>query len=251
MNTLARLVKPSIVMAASFFLVADPAAAFLLQDDNDSYWGTDSLTTRSINGNVVTYKNIVATNNTDKSLPSISFAVPFVWAINGLLGDSFVPLQWRNDLSGWYTSTYHDLVLPIIGPTTSLTVRMTSNFPIDTTVPMGEIADLTGSQQLPLTQPCTGSPSCYNTTYPPETRNVNDLVPRILLGVFGPHEKKYFDLSFNFTYGDPYYTSALPIEPVGFTVSEVPLPAAVWLFSSALVGLGVFRKRHRAPQSTS
>src|SRR5687768_7960577 len=69
---------------------------------------------------------------------------------------------------------------------------------------MGELADLTGSQQLPLTEPCfSGSPSCQSGEgQPSETRNTTDLIPIFSLGSFAPKDAKRFDASFTYTFED-------------------------------------------------
>ena len=155
--------------------------------------------TRTINGNVVTYQNLFAQNLTTNSLPALSFVVPFIWPN---IDSTYLPIEWRNDLNGWYTSDFNNTG-------TSLTVTLTN--PIASSVLMGELADLTGSGQLPFTEPCqSGSPSCTPAPYPAETRHSTDLVPIFSLGAFEPEEVKRFDLSFTYSFGDGK-VEALPL----------------------------------------
>jgi len=236
-----------LLVITTTIVVATPAVAFSLRDDPSSGWGSDALSTRTFSGNVVTYHNLLAANITGDNLPALSLAMPFLWAMPPtLFGDiSYLSLQWRNDLQAWYTPSYSDF-LDLFNPPTTLTVTLSaSSPPVSGFVPMAEIADMTGSQQLPLTQPCSGSPSCSSAPYPPETRNLLDSIPIISLGAFGPFEMKRFDLSFSYVFGDQRSRS-LPVEAIAFTVSAVPLPAALWLFGSALAGFGMLRRRRRS-----
>lgn len=89
------LIDLIIIIASIAF--AGPAAAFTFQDDPSSTWSGDALTTRSINGNVVTYENLFAQNLTAIPLPSLNFAIPFIWPD---ADSTFMPMQWRNDLNG-------------------------------------------------------------------------------------------------------------------------------------------------------
>jgi hypothetical protein len=226
-----------LVILTTTIVFTVPAAAYSWQDDPSSGWGFDASSTSTVNGNLVTYQNLIAQNLTANSLPALSFAIPFLWTYNNnFFINQYESLQWRNDLQGWYTNNFSDGFT-----STTLTVRLTS--PIASFVPMGEIADLTGSQQLPLTEPCqSGSPSCLSLSFPTETRNLTDLIPFISLGAFAGNESKRFDLSFTYTFGDQS-VGAYPTEIGAYTVSAVPLPAAVWLFGSALGALCIFRKR--------
>ncbi|SFO00209.1 PEP-CTERM sorting domain-containing protein [Nitrosospira briensis] len=223
----------SFVIIAASLVFTVPAAAYTLQDDPSSTWSGDSLTTRTINGNVVTYQNLFAQNLTSNSLPALSFAIPFIWPN---IDTTYVPMEWRNDLNGWYTSNFNNTG-------TSLTVSLTS--PVASAVFMGELADLTGSQQLPLTEPCqAGSPSCTPAPYPPETRNLTDLIPIISLGAFAPDETKRFDLSFTYSFGDQR-VEALPTAFIGNTVSPVPEPETYAMFVAGLGLLGSMLRRRR------
>lgn len=228
-NLVSRLLSLAIATSSAAF--AAPAAAFTFQDDPSSTWSGDSSTTRTFSGNTVTYHELYAQNLTSNPLPGLSFAVPFAWAS---VDSSYLPLQWRNDLNGWYTSDFNNTG-------TSLTVSLTG--PASSSAFMREIADLTGGQQLPLTEPCqSGSSSCTPAPYPPETRNPTDSIPLISLGAFAPNETKRFDLSFTYAFGD-HRTEALPTAFIANTVSAVPEPETYAMF---LVGLGLlgFLTRH-------
>jgi len=67
-------------------------------------------------------------------------------------------------------------------------------------------------------------------------------------GGINPGSKLEVDVNF----GEEYITN-LSFDPDTLTlveVSEIPVPAAAWLFGSALLGLGIFRRRmHRPPAS--
>jgi hypothetical protein len=221
-NLASRLLGLVIVTSSAAFAV--PAAAFTFQDDPSSTWSGDASTTRTFAGNTVTYHDLYAQNLTANSLPGLSFAIPFAWAN---VDSSYLPLQWRNDVNGWYTNDFNNTG-------TSLTVSLTG--PASSLVAMSEIADLNGSQQLPLSEPCqSGSPSCTPAPYPPETRNLGDHIPVISLGAFAPNETKRFDLSFTYSFGDQR-AGALPTAFIGNTVSVVPEPETYAMF---LAGLGL------------
>jgi len=211
-----------------------PASAYTLQDDPSSTWSGDSSTIRTINGNVVTYQNLFAQNLTTNSLPALSFVVPFIWPN---IDSTYLPIEWRNDLNGWYTSDFNNTG-------TSLTVTLTN--PIASSVLMGELADLTGSGQLPFTEPCqSGSPSCTPAPYPAETRHSTDLVPIFSLGAFEPEEVKRFDLSFTYSFGDGK-VEALPTAFIGNTVSPIPEPET---YAMLLAGLSLLGWRMRKAKS--
>lgn len=215
----------TVVIATSSVAFAVPAAAFTFLDDPSSTWGEDNLTTHTFAGNTVTYRDNFVRNDTSNTLPGLSFAIPFVWPVIG--GSTDVPMQWRNDLNGWYTNDFNNTG-------TSLTVTFTN--PNASSVAMSEIADLTGSQQLPLAEPCqSGSPSCIPASFPPETRNLGDHIPVISLGAFAPDETKRFDLSFTYSFGDQR-GGALPTIFIGNTVSPIPEPETYAMF---LAGLGL------------
>ncbi len=233
-NLASRLLGLVIVTSSAAFAV--PAAAFTFQDDPSSTWGEDPSIPHTFSGNTITYQNFFAENLTDNSLPALSFAIPFLWAN---VDSTYVPMQWRNDLNGWYTGDFNNTG-------TSLTVSLTA--PTSSPVAMSEIADLTGSKQLPLTEPCqSGSPSCTQTPQPPETRNMDDRIPVISLGVFTPHETKNFDLSFTYSFGDQR-TGALLTAFIANTVSVIPEPETYALFLAGLGLLG-FMARHRTRAS--
>lgn len=226
----------SLVLLTASAAFAAPAAAFTFQDDPSSTWSGDSSTTRTFAGNTVSYHDLYAQNLTSNPLPGLSFVVPFVWPN---VDSTYLPMQWRNDLNGWYSNNFNNTG-------TSLTVTLTS--PTASSVAMGELADLTGSQQLPLTEPCqSGSSSCTPAPYPSETRNLTDSIPLISLGAFAPNETKRFDLSFTYSFGDQR-VEALPTAFIGNTVSAVPEPETYAMF---LVGLGLlgFMTRHRKKTS--
>lgn len=223
-----------LAMITMSIVVAAPAAAFTLQDDPSSTWDGDSLTTRSIIGNVVTYQNLFARNDTTSPLPALSFAIPFAWP--NVDDSTYLPMQWRNDLNGWYTSNFNNTG-------TSLTVSLTS--PVASSVLMGNLADLTGNQQLPLTEPCqSGSISCTDAPFPPETRNSTDLIPVFSLGAFAPNETKRFDLSFTYSFGDQR-VGALPTAFIGNTVSPIPEPETYAMFLAGLGLLGFMGRRRK------
>jgi hypothetical protein len=231
-NLASRLFGLVIVSSSAAFAV--PAAAFTFQDDPSSTWDEDNLTTHTFAGNTITYHDYFARNDTSNTLPGLSFATPFVWAV---IGDSEVPMQWRNDLNGWYSSDFNNTG-------TSLTVSLTA--PASSPVAMSEIADLTGSQQLPLTEPCqSGSPSCTQALFLSETRNLDDRIPVFSLGAFAPHETKRFDLSFTYSFGDQR-GGALETTFIGNTVSVIPEPET---YAMLLAGLGLLgfmaRRRNR------
>jgi len=223
-----------LIVAATSAAFAVPAAAFTFQDDPSSTWDGDDSTTRTFAGNTVTYHDLFARNDTSASLPGLSFAIPFAWPV---VGDSQVPMQWRNDLNGWYNNNFDNTG-------TSLTVTLAN--PNASSIAMGQLADLTGSAQLPLTEPCSsGSSSCVPATYPPETRNLDDQIPAVSLGAFAPNETKRFDLSFNYSYGDQR-GGALPTAFIGHTISAVapiPEPETYAMFLAGLALLGFVGRR--------
>ena len=224
-----------LAMIATSIIVAAPATAFTFQDDPSSTWDGDSLTTRSIIGNVVTYQNLFARNDTTSPLPALNFAIPFAWP-NVDDSTTYLPMQWRNDLNGWYTNNFNNTG-------TSLTVSLTS--PVASSVLMGNLADLTGNQQLPLTEPCqSGSISCTDAPFPPETRNSTDLIPVFSLGAFAPNETKRFDLSFTYSFGDQR-VGALPTAFIGNTVSPIPEPETYAMFLAGLGLLGFMGRHHK------
>ncbi|SEK81113.1 PEP-CTERM sorting domain-containing protein [Nitrosovibrio tenuis] len=226
----------SLFLATSSAAFAVPAAAFTFQDDPSSTWGGDSSIPHTFVGNTITYQNLYAQNLTANSLPGLSFAIPFIWP---LAESGAIPMQWRNDLNGWYTNDFNNMG-------TSLTVSLTA--PASSSVAMSEIADLTGSQQLPLTEPCqSGSPSCTPAPYPSETRNLDDRIPVIALGAFAPNETKNFDVSFTYTFGDQR-TGALRTAFIANTVSAIapiPEPETYALFLAGLGLLSLMIGRHR------
>jgi hypothetical protein len=224
-------------LAAASAAFAAPAAAFTFQDDPSSTWNGDNQTTRTFAGNTVTYHDLFATNETSNNLPSLSFAIPFAWpVVSGAAGDTQVPMQWRNDLHGWFTDNFNNTG-------TSLTVALANPNPLS--IAMGQIADLTGNAQLPLTEPCnSGSPSCTQTSYPPETRAVGDQIPAVSLGAFAPHETKRFDLSFNYAYGDER-GGALPTAFIGNTISPVPEPETYAMFLTGIAVLAWAARRRK------
>jgi hypothetical protein len=215
---------------------ATPAAAFTLRDDPSSAWGGDASTTAITNGNVYTVHDLVAQNLTADSLPELSFTIPFVWQ---RVDETYLPMEWRNDLNGWFTSNFNNTG-------TSLTVSLTS--PSAGSVLMGDLADLTGSQQLPLTEPCSsGSPSCIaGAGQPPETRNSTDLVPLFSLGAFAPNEEKRFDVSFTYAFGDG--RAGIGDATTSFfahTVSAIPEPESYAMLLAGLGLLGFMSRRRR------
>jgi hypothetical protein len=216
-----------VVIAASIAFAA-PATAFTLRDDPSSTWGGDASTTEITNGNVYTVQNLLVQNLTANPLPELSFTIPFVW--QSVDETTYLPMEWRNDLNGWFTSNFNNTG-------TSLTVSLTS--PSASSVLMGDLADLTGSQQLPLTEPCSsGSPSCITGTgQPSETRNSTDLVPLFSLGAFAPNEEKRFAVSFTYAFGDGRMgIGDVTTSFFGHTVSPIPEPES---YAMLLAGLGL------------
>jgi hypothetical protein len=227
----------SVLIAASIAFAA-PAAAFTLRDDPSSIWDDDASTTITTSGNVYTVHNLLVQNLTATSLPELSFTIPFVWQkIADIDQTTYLPMEWRNDLNGWFTSNFNNTG-------TSLTVSLTT--PSATSVLMGNLADLTGSQQLPLTEPCSGSPSCImGEGQPPETRSLTDAIPLFSLGAFAPNEEKRFDVSFTYAFGDGRTgIGDLATTFSGNTVSPIPEPES---YAMLLAGLGLmgFIGRHR------
>jgi hypothetical protein len=137
-------------------------------------------------------------------------------------------MQWDNNLHGWYASDFNNTG-------TSLTVIPTSSLTTTGYVSMGDLADGTGVTQLPLT----------SNAYGLETSNATNNIPLFSLGTFAPNEIKHFDLTFTYKYGNGIGDAL----PTGFNantlsaISAVPIPSAVWLMGSGLLGLiGLKRK---------
>jgi PEP-CTERM motif len=232
---LSRKLSSFIIVATAIVFVA-PAAAFTLRDDPSSTWGGDSSSQPTTNGNIYTVQNLLAQNLTSNPLPELSFAIPFVWQKTD---STYLPMEWRNDLNGWYTSNFNNTG-------TSLTISLTS--PVVSSVLMGELADVTGGLQLPLTEPCFGSPSCIGGTGQPlETRNTTDLIPLFSLGSFAPNETKRFDVSFSYSFGDHRSgIGGLETSFFGYTVSPIPEPETYAMFIAGLGLMGFMARRHKA-----
>ena len=236
-----------LVLIAASIASAAPAAAFTMRDDPSSAWGGDASTTASTNGNIYTVHDLLVQNLTSDSLPELSFTVPFAWQkVDDLGQTTYLPMEWRNDLNGWFINNFDNTG-------TSLTVSLTS--PSASSVLMGDLADLTGSLQLPLTEPCSsGSPSCITGTgQPPETRSLTDAVPLFSLGAFGPNEEKRFDVSFTYAFGDGRAgIGDVTTSFFGHTVSSIPEPES---YAMLLAGLGLMgfiaRRRDKAPHETN
>jgi hypothetical protein len=231
------------LLATSVFYAA-PASAFTLQDDPSSGWGGTLDTTITVSGNVIKYENFQATNITGNLLPELKFTVPFVWPRidNAFTGTNFLqPMDWSNVKNGWYTDNFN-------GSGTSLTVQLTN--PGVGSVLMGNIADISGLKQLPLTSPCAdplSSLSCQQVPYLSETRNPTDLVPVFSLGPFVGNQTKSFDVAFTYMWGDNRPGDvALPTAFVGYTLSAAPVPEpeTYLLLSAGLLGL-FLRSRSR------
>ncbi len=115
---------------------------------------------------------------------------------------------------------------------------------------MGNTADVTGTAQFPLTSPCTTSPSCSTVNDPLETLSLTSKIPYIDLGAFTANQSKLFDVSFTATYGngmtDPLYVYAEPWTLAAIPAA-VPVPGAVWLFGSAMIGF-IGLNRHKQTQ---
>jgi hypothetical protein len=97
-----------------------------------------------------------------------------------------------------------------------------------------------------LTEPCqSGSVSCTDAPYPPETRDSSDLIPIFSLGAFAPNETKRFDVSFTYAFGDQR-VGALPTAFIGNTVSPIPEPGtyAMFLTGLGLLGFMAYRRKN-------
>jgi len=228
MNTKFRTQTAVISLAATVGLAIAaprPAAAFTYQDDPNSYFTGDSNTTTSSEGpnnNTRVFRNLEAVNTSNQTLPQLAFVVPWVWP---KLGDNSINMTWRNDLDGWYTNNYDG---------TSLVVKL-ANFP--DRLRLGDIADITGQAQLPLTQPCTTdtSPSCTTLNYPPQTRDLEDKVPALNLGAFAPNETKRFDMAFTYDFGDG--RSGTPVTAFyGNTISPEAVPEPSTIGGTVVLG---------------
>lgn len=211
------------------------AAAFSLRDDPFSTWGGDALTSTTISGNVIKIENMSATNLTTNFLPELSFVIPFVWPRNGT---DRLPMDGQADGS-WHTSDFNS---------TGVSLTITETNPGVGSVPMGDIADVTGIQQLPLEAPClsSSSPSCQMVPWPHETRNSSDQIPIFSLGAFGPNEVKHFDISFTYNWGDNRVGDvALLTSFVGYTVSPIPEPEIYVMLLAGLGLLGFMTRRKK------
>lgn len=230
-----------IVLAANSVFYVAPASAFALQDDPSSGWGGPPVVT-TVSGNVITYSGFQATNITGNSLPELQFTVPFIWPRTGdaIAGDLiFHPMDWSNSRNGWYTDNFD-------GSGTSLTVQLTN--PGVGSVLMGNLADISGLKQLPLTSPCADpsySASCQQVPYSSETRSLTDLVPVFSLGQFAPNQTKSFDVAFTYNWGDNRPGDvALPTAFVGYTLSApVPEPETYLMMSAGLLGIFLHLRR--------
>lgn len=226
-------------------LTATKAQAFTFRDDPNSGFN-DILSTIELDdqNNTRTIRNLRARNFSDTTIPQLSFLTPWVWPKQK--DNTFVNMTWRNDLNGWYTDNYED---------TNLLIKLDKFFleGVPGTIGklrIGDVADNTGKAQLPLTQPCNhNSPSCYgdlSSSFPLQTRNLDDKIPVLDLGSFLPNEIKSFDVVFKYEFGD---NRRLPeyIEPqlYSYTVSPiakpVPEPTATTPLFVAAIGLGVLR----------
>lgn len=245
MNTKLLIRLSGLAVIASSLAFTAPASAYTFRDDPSSTWGGDSLTTPNTNGNVYTVENLLVQNTTANALPELNFAIPFAWQRFDDIGQTtYQPMEWRNDLSGWYISNFNNTG-------TSLTLRLTS--PTAGSVLMGNLADVTGSQQLPLTEPCTGSPSCIGGVgQPAETRNTTDLIPMLSFGSFASNETKRFDVSFTYTFGDNRVgTGGATTSFFGHTLSPIPEPETYAMFLAGLGLMAYMAARRRESRQVS
>lgn len=88
----------SLAIIATSLTFTVPAAAYTFRDDPSSAWGRDPLTADHTNGNVYTVENLLVQNTTANSLPELNFTLPFAWQ---KVGETYLPMEWRNDLNGW------------------------------------------------------------------------------------------------------------------------------------------------------
>lgn len=228
--------KIGYVALVACFAYTSSASAFSWRDDPSSTNGGDGLTTASISGNVYTVKNYSAENLTDNFLPELGFIIPFAWPKDDL-GNRF-PMDGQADGS-WYTSDYSS---------TGVSLTITETTPGVGSVLMGDVADLTGTQQLPLEMPClsTSSPSCLGAPWPHETRNASDQIPFFSLGAFGPHEVKHFDISFTYNWGDHRVGDvAMWTSFSAYTVSPIPEPETYAMLLAGLGLMGFINRRKR------
>lgn len=234
-------------------LTTSKVQAFSFQDDPNSGFSGNSVTANidTVN-NTRTIHNLIAGNFSNN--PShIYFYSPWFWpkTSNG----SYVNMEWRNDLGGWYTSGFDD---------TTLLVKI-SNFFLggasinDPKVQMSvgnlqfdEVADVTGQLPLPSTQPCAltpqqNSPSCYpsDPSAPLQTIDGAAQPPLLDLGIFAPNSRKYFDIETSFIFGDsrriPDYFNTEDPRPDQFvsftTVRTITVPESRSVFG--LLALGI------------
>ncbi|MEL7329214.1 MAG: hypothetical protein AAGJ69_05155 [Cyanobacteria bacterium J06559_1] len=111
-------------------------------------------------------------------------------------------------------------------------------------IALGEVADLTGKTQFPLTQPC-GDTSCFGALFPPVTQNATDLVPILDLGSFAAGETKSFDASVTFDFEDDRegVLQFLPLLNTVVETTDVPEPeSAIALVAIGLVATRLKRK---------
>lgn len=184
--------------------------------------------TRNING--------VKAVNIGESTLDAGYVVPFVWSV--LEDGSGVSLNWENDLDGWFTEDYDGLG-------TSLLIQ--SSLP--ERLRLGDIADITGTSALPLTQPCNDNPSCVPLPpfLSPVTQQADDEIPFLNLGSLAAGESKSFDQAFSFDFEDDR-EGTLSVIPTLYTVSrtaqDVPEPATA-MAMVAVGGMAALLKRKK------
>jgi hypothetical protein len=218
----------AISMGVGMSLAAPVAAAnFTYQDDPNSSALKKPGTQTVVDGNF-RRSTLLGVDpgglSTTGQLPDLIFVTPFAWVP---LGDgSLVNMTWNNHRKGWYTDNYDG---------TSLLIELAD---ADGYIPMGNIADIEGLGQYPLTQPCApaSNPSCAELFYPTDTTNPNpsqtrtvgDKVPFINLKSadfaidptlpskppFNTIPTQAFDVTLKLTFGDGR-GAALPPAPDG------------------------------------
>ena len=134
-------------------------------------------------------------------------------------------MSWDNSLDGWVNSN--------VGGTTLL-VTLDN---VAGRLRFGEVAgDPAGTLPLDPTRTFLGVS---------ETRNLEDLVPFLDLGLFAPNESKAFDLTFTYHFGDNRLLNGEVPSTAGAlnTVSPVPEPATLMLVGVGLLALRRNRQR--------
>jgi hypothetical protein len=192
------------------------AATFSYKEDTAGLREEAIAPTITTVGNTRTITNAITYTNTDAApTPEVIFLAPFIITnVNGNL----LSLSWENSLDAWISDNYDGLGNRLAVSLTNATGRIR----LDT------LADLTGQAPIPLTLPCTNSPSCIPALppgFPTLSQDGIDEIPFFSFGSFAAGETKSLDVVFNFDYEDGR-TGTLPLLPFFGTFSAVD-PAAV------------------------